>query len=262
MNVMTIDVKDVEHFRLVPGPATWEKPRVHSLDSALNSGYDTLHIMGSNGPSLVAYRSKSGSGFEYPLEVGDVVVMSATSVRKPTPESWNAPYSETLRQNERPGELVYHGTNIEALLHVIENDGIMQGGMKNWFASHFLEKAYHENPELRHQIQRPRDPAEKYAKLGQYDRRIKQFVPIVMRFKLDELPELEVMSRLDGNPEHYRTDQDVPLSSLTMASKCDLIAGYQSYREAIGEKTSRRDYQKLANAFGFDETNFFIRAGQ
>jgi len=262
MDVMTIDSKDVEQFRVVPGPATWEKPRVNSLDSALNSGYDTLHIMGSNGPSLVAYRSKSGSGFEYPIEVGDVVVMSGISVRKTTPESSDAPYSETLRQNERPEDLVYHGTNIEALLPVIENDGIMQGGMKNWFASHFLEKAYHENPELPQQIQRPRDPAEKYAKLGQYDRRIKQFVPVVLRFKLGELPELEVMSRLEGNPEHYKTDQDVSLSSLSMASKRDVIAGYQSYREALGGKTSRKDYQKLANALGFDETNFFIRAGQ
>jgi hypothetical protein len=262
MDVMTINTKDVEQFRVVPGPATWEKPRVHSLDSALNSGYDTLHIMDSNGPSLVAYRSKSGSGFEYPAEVGEVVVMSGSSVRKPVSESWEVPYGETIRQNERPEDLVYHGTNIEALLPVIENDAIMQGGMKNWFASHFLEKAYHENPELHLQIQRPRDPAEKYAKLGQYNKRIKQFVPVVLRFKLDELPELEVISRLDGNPEHYRTNQDVSLSSLTMASKCDVITGYQSYMKKLGEKNSREDYQRLANALGFDETNFFIRSGQ
>ena len=92
--------------------------------------------------------------------------------------------------------------------------------------------------------------------------RVKQFVPVVLRLKLDELPELEVMIRLDGNPEHYRTDQDVTLSSLSVASKCDVIAGYQSYKKALGEKTARGDYQKLANALGFDETNFFIRAGQ
>ena len=138
----------------------------------------------------------------------------------------------------------------------------MQGGMKNWFASHFLEKAYHEDPKLHLQIQRPRDPAEKYAKLGQYDRKIKQFVPVVLRFKLEELPELEVMSKLDGNPEHYRTGQDVSLSSLTMASKCDVIVGYQNYMNAVGEKTSRENYKRLANALGFDETNFFIRARQ
>ncbi len=259
MNVNTLSPADTETFLVVPGPLRWDRPKRIALDDALQRAYKTFHVMGRDGPSLVYYQSRNDGSHQYPINVGEVVVMSDASVLPPTEETWKEPYAEAIRQREKPEEMVFHGTNIESLLPVIENGGLMRGSMRNWFSSHYLEKAYHENPELKSQIQRPRDSATTYAGLGKYDRRLKHFVPVTLRFLIEELPELEVMSRLDGNPEHYRTKEDVPLSALTMGSKVDLISAFQTYQRIAGERPKIDGYRKLAYALGFSEDNFFVK---
>jgi|TARA_B100000315_G_C14540221_1_gene570523 hypothetical protein len=260
-NVITIDPQDTETLNIVPGPATMEHPRVRPLDQMLELGHNIRFLLDADGnPALVSYTNQSTGTSEHPIDIGKVIIMSDHYPKSPLADSYKSPYEEALRQGEDPSLLVFHGTNIDSLLYVIDTtEGIMKGKLGNWFASHELEKMHLDNPDLKHQIQKPGHSSVFFAELGKYNTKLKKFVPITLRFLKGELPQLEEHGRTYGINEHYTTKEKVQLSALTLASKIDVINLVQFYKHCVGADIDRQGAHNLAYSLGFNQNNFFIK---